>query len=122
MPGNTLAVVERDNVTLQPLCGTGVLPVDERLPPRLDSTVLAFLEDNPRSSLGTINGGAVVPLWSEGRLQRRSLAIYATVERLLAAGLVVAEIEDVPGVLDGETAPRTVFSRQQRGSITKERQ
>jgi len=112
MPGNTLAIVERDSVTLQALLSMDVLPVDERLPPRLDSTVLAFLEGNPRSSLGTINGGAVVPLWSEGRLQRRSLAIYATVERLLAAGLVAAETEDVPGVLDGETAPRTVFSRQ----------
>ena len=117
MPGNTLAVVERNGVTLHSLCGTAVLPVDERLPPRLDATVLAFLEDNPRSSLGTINGGAVVPLWSEGQLQRRSLAIYATVERLVAAGLATSENEDVPGVLDGETAPRTVFSLQPGGNL-----
>lgn len=57
-------------------------------------------------------------LWSEGRLQRRSLAIYATVERLVAAGLVKAENEDVPGVLDGETAPRTVFSLQHGGTLS----
>jgi len=110
VPGNTLAVVTRDAVRCEPLLPPGAIDVLEATLPGLDTAVLAFLRQTPGRALGAVSAAVVEPHLPADRIVRRSAAIYGAVERLLAAGLVRASVTHVPGVIEGETAPCTVFS------------
>jgi len=108
-PANTLAVIESHALTFESLAPTEQLPVDEMVPPNLDTAFLEVLRANPRSSLAQVLGKALWPLFPAGRLVHRAVAGYQTMERLLAAGVIRAETETVPGVNGEGTAPRAVF-------------
>ena len=109
MPGNTLAVINREGVRFESLAPGEELPVHEALPFGLENAALDYVRSNPGASLPQIAGNALNPLLPKSGLTRRSFAAYRTVERLLQSGMVRAEAKHVPGTNGEGTAPLTIF-------------
>ena len=109
MPGNTLAVISREEARFELLAPAEELPVDETLPVGLENAALDYVRSNPGASLPQIAGSALNPLLPKDGLTRRGFAAYRTIERLLQSGMVRAETKHVPGANREGTAPLTVF-------------
>ena len=108
-PGNTLAVVSPHGVRFAPLFPPGVLAVAEVFPAGIEQACVEFIQSNPGSRLSEVVDGPIGDLFPKEGLVRKAVAGYRTIERLLASGRTQAETRAVPGVIEGETAPLTVF-------------
>ena len=109
LPGNTIAAIEKDAIRVEPMGPAAAFPVDESVPAELDHAVVRYVKANPGVALVNIVDDVVTPRYPRGVLTREAPAGYRCVERLLAAKVLRAETRDVPGILEGETAPTTVF-------------
>ncbi|OGV53617.1 MAG: hypothetical protein A2017_02855 [Lentisphaerae bacterium GWF2_44_16] len=109
IPGNTVAKVSMDGIELKTLSWEKKLQPEEQFPYGIEQAFFEYVAENPGCFLAEIVDNALKPLFNGKKLQRRAVAGYQTMERLLKAEKIYLKTLEIPGVNESAPAVRTCF-------------
>ena len=109
IPGNTIAKVSASDILLSTLCLKPKFQVVQPFPAKMEEEFIKYVQKNPGCFLAQIIDSALAPLFKGECLERRAVAGYQIMERLLDSGIITMKTKTISGANDKVAAVRTYF-------------
>ena len=107
MPANSGALLARDgSIMIEPFRNVTIPIGSFPTPGSIDKAIQSLLQGDEPPTLSALCE-AVKPLWPEGTLNEKAIAIYETLASMIAEGKIELKDVRIPGVEDETTVPQT---------------
>jgi hypothetical protein len=111
MPAQAGALFQRDgSILIEPFRKKPIPIGPFPSPSAIESAIQPLLQSTEAPTLGALCD-AVKPLWPQGTLNEKAIAIYETLASMIAENRIELKDRRVPGVEEGTTVPQTRVHR-----------